>query len=768
MGDPRLGPDGQRLLELCFPFWLSVAPEGTITAVSERLATLLPGLRGRELLSQVTVRRPRGVTSVEALRAATGTVLVLDTNSRSLTLRGQLIALNESGDLLFVGTPWFTDTQQVARSGLRLTDFAPQDPIVEYLSLLQASREQTSRTKLLAERLATSEARYRHLWTRTFDLVHTLDARGRLLSVNDAWCEQLGYRREDVLGRPLQEMTAPESIPVCRAGLRRILAGETLNQVQVALLDRHGEHVHLVGSVVPAVANREVVGAEGFFRNVTLERRARTELEELNRELEARVAARTSEAAEAQARAEEASRAKSVFIANMSHEIRTPMNAVLGYASLLEHDASTPPEQRAWALGISRAGEHLLKLLNGILDLSKIEAGKLEVRTDSVNLHGLLRDIEGILGPAAATKGLAFHVEHAPDLPRFVRTDAGKVRQILLNLGSNAVKFTASGRVEVKVRWERLGEQRLSLVIEVIDTGVGIPPEERDRLFENFHQATAGAAAGSGTGLGLSLSRRFARLLGGDITVHEGPEGGAMFRFAITVEGSRPPSARSSDGRPVLAKGPGSAAALIVDDTPTNLEVLSLVLGRIGFRVRTASSGEEATEQAREDRWDVVLMDLRMPGMGGLEAIRQIRSDEEGEARVPIIVVTASAFDEDVARAAEAGADAFLPKPVSHGALAQTIARISSLQLVTKERSPSESETDQLPSPPPLAPPPPALLEALDQAAAVGDVDALEAAMDELAQGHRPLVRRWRDALDSFDYERLRAEIELVREGARA
>jgi signal transduction histidine kinase/CheY-like chemotaxis protein len=407
--------------------------------------------------------------------------------------------------------------------------------------------------------------------------------------------------------------------------------------------------------------------------DITETRRLEEELTRHRFHLEEIVQVRTLELVEARERAEDASRAKSTFLANMSHEIRTPMNAILGFAQLLRRDGALASGQRAYVDTILRSGEHLLVLINDILEMSRIEAGSARLHAEATDLHALFAGIHDMFTLATDTKGLALRFERSADVPRWATTDAGKLRQVLVNLIGNAVKFTFHGEIRVTIgvdeaaarpdgaRSPRDGEVRLA--VEVCDTGPGIPADAERRVFQPFVQAEAGQRVG-GTGLGLAISREFVRLLGGELRVRSELGAGSTFSFTIPVEvgtaTARGPAPRRQVSR--LVPGQIPRRILIVDDDATNRDLLLQLLGRIGFLVRTESDGRDARAAVEAWQPDLVLMDLRMPGEGGLEATRRIRA-RPGVKSPRIVALSASAFAEDRAEAIDAGADAFLAKP---------------------------------------------------------------------------------------------------------
>lgn len=386
--------------------------------------------------------------------------------------------------------------------------------------------------------------------------------------------------------------------------------------------------------------------------------------------LEATVAERTAQLgekvrqlAESEQRALAASRAKSAFLANMSHELRTPLNGVLGFAQLLSRRKSRDAEDREGLAVIMKSGEHLLGLINDVLSLSKIEAGRITLDETAFDPRDVLLDVERVLRLRAEQKGLAFTIEADPaHLPHAVRGDEVRLRQILLNLAGNAVKFTEKGSVTLRASWTA-GRARF----EVEDTGPGISANELPRLFEPFVQSESGQRSKEGTGLGLALSRDLARLMDGDITAESTPGHGSRFTLDIRLAEAPAEATAKRDERRVvrLAPGHGPIRILVVDDTPVNRAVLLRFLGDVGFDVREATTGEEALSIWRSWQPHLIWMDKRMNGVDGLEATRRIRAEEResGRASVKIIALSASALDHERGEIFEAGCDDFVAKP---------------------------------------------------------------------------------------------------------
>ncbi len=395
-------------------------------------------------------------------------------------------------------------------------------------------------------------------------------------------------------------------------------------------------------------------------------RRAEQELQVYREHLEQLVQQRTAEVVEARDQALAANRAKSAFLANMSHELRTPLNAILGFSAMVRADAALSDKHRKDLAIVGSSGEHLLRLIDSVLDMAKIESGGMDVENAAVDLYGLLNDMATMLQERARTKNLTLLLEIHPQTPRFIRCDSGKLRQILTNLLGNAVKYTEEGGIVLRAG-AKPGEspKDLTLILDVEDTGIGIAAEDQARIFDPFVQA-GGKRAIKGTGLGLAICRHFVRLLGGTIQLESTPGRGSRFCVEIPVQTAEASEAivESPVVQLVIGLEPGQTdyRVLIVEDQKENWLLLERLLQTVGFQVRVVNDGRQAIEAFEKWRPHFIWMDIRLPVLSGSEATARIR-ELKGGTEVKIVAVTASAFSSQREELLKAGFDDFLRKP---------------------------------------------------------------------------------------------------------
>jgi len=542
---------------------------------------------------------------------------------------------------------------------------------------------------------------------------------------------------------------------------------------------------HLIGGI--GLSRKALQESNRRLREEVAERRRAEEaLREAKERLEARVAERTRELfesnqdlfakneelteteerlREAKEAAEAASRAKSAFLANMSHEIRTPMNAILGFAQLMLRDRLLTNEQRQRLETINRSGEHLLALINEVLEMSKIDAGRATVNPAPMDLRGLIDDLEMMFRVRTDAKRIGLCVEVAAGVPRYAVADEGKLRQMLINLLGNAVKFTDVGAVTLRVGTQADAEGQPRLTARVEDTGPGIAPDELGRLFQYFEQTSAGLRAG-GTGLGLALSRQFARLMGGDIVVSSELGKGAAFTLDIPLQRAdeTPVAAQGESRRVVGLRAAGRRPRVMVaDDKAENREVLSALLQDVGFETVEAEDGQQAVDLFVRSQPDVILMDDRMPVMDGYEASRRIRS-MSGGADTVIFAVSASVLELDPGRISRAGIDAFVAKPYREDELLALIADHLGIEYVyADEGSPEVDDgatTAAALSSASLQGLPADLRERMLLATVSADLDALLGCIRQVAEESPTLAESLDELANGYQYDAILALLE--------
>lgn len=460
--------------------------------------------------------------------------------------------------------------------------------------------------------------------------------------------------------------------------------------------------------------------------------------------------------------AEAANREKSRFLANMSHEIRTPMNAILGFAQIIERDPHLDPAHATRIRSINRAGQHLLALINDILDMAKIEAGMTVLKPRAFCLHDLLDDLQIMFRSRAEAKGLQLLMERDTGVPSIVLADDAKLRQVLVNLIGNAVKFTQQGGVAVRVRAEPAAAEavgRVRLIVEVEDSGPGIPAADRERIFGAFVQSEAGGNMG-GTGLGLPISRRLVEMMGGSLTVQSEVGRGSCFRFDVVLELAEAlPVETESEARRLvvgLAPGTGPWRVLVVDDVQDNRDLLRDLLQPVGFEIREARNGAEALAAFAEWSPHAVLMDMRMAGMDGYEATRRIKASEAGR-NAPVIAVTASAFRESEAEIRQTGVSAYLRKPFRAAEIFEILGRCLDLRYVyadepEKTREPAKASAL---TPESVAALPAELRRAMQEAVAEGDMALLAELLGQARTIDAAVAAGLHALAERYDYGKL-------------
>lgn len=603
--------------------------------------------------------------------------------------------------------------------------------------IMTLSRDITERKHMEAA-LQASEAKFRGVFEQANDGIVLIDNTGAIIAWNRAQEEITGIASAEALGQLLWDvqwqLASPEirQQPGAYDRVRHIF-GEMLLTGESSYLNRMSEN--------------EIYRADGTRRYIqSMQFKIQTEqgclfgsvMRDITDHKHAEVALQQAKDA-----AEAANRAKSIFLANMSHELRTPLNAILGYAQLLKRDPQIIPRHADYLATIERSGQHLLGLINDVLDLAKIEAGKIELVVTEVCLATLFKEVDDMMRPRAQAKGIELRLDLAPTLPAFVRADERRLRQILLNLLGNALKFTEQGCVTLRIldlgckildlQTKAPGSshqksQIKNLKFEIIDTGVGIAPDDLQRLFEPFQQVGEEKYKVQGTGLGLVISRNLIGAMGGDLDVSSAIGQGTTFRWVLPLPVVETSSAVSrSTPRRILGIVDASPRILIIDDDPLNRDLVRKLLAPLGFEVREAGDGESGWESCQTWQPHAVITDLRMPGMDGLALIRRIRQTS-AYANTIIIAMSASAYVNDRERSLAAGSQAFLSKPLDLDTLLTMLQqwlaltwRYADQPVIEEDRPPAE-----------FLLPPHAMLTELAELTRIGDIEELRRRLDAL------------------------------------
>jgi two-component system sensor histidine kinase/response regulator len=531
---------------------------------------------------------------------------------------------------------------------------------------------------VMSTALATSRNMLQLLIDTLPDLIWLKDVNGVYVYCNSRFEQFFGASRDEIVGKSDYDFVSKDLADFFRQHDQKAMAadGPTINEEDISFA-RDGHHELLETTKTPMRnAQGELIGVLGIGHDITERRRTDKELEQHRHHLQKLVEERTHDLALAKEAAETANIAKSAFLANMSHEIRTPLNAITGMAHILRRSGLTD-EQSDKLDKIEGAGRHLLEIINTVLDLSKIEAGKFTLDNAPVHIDALLGNIASMLGHKAQDKGLNFQLESAA-LPYNLYGDSARLQQALLNYASNAVKFTESGHITMRVVQESQNEDSVTLRFEVEDTGIGISPNNQVRLFGAFEQADNSTTRKyGGTGLGLAITKKIAELMGGTAGVDSNEGKGSTFWFTAVLakHGQRARlelATGDESAEQVILRDYSGARVLLAEDEPINREIAQAQLQEVGLHVELAEHGRQAVDMARSQRYDLILMDMQMPVLDGLDATRQIRQ-LPGYASVPILAMTANAFADNRNQCFDAGMNDFIAKPVVPEVLYHTL-----------------------------------------------------------------------------------------------
>ena len=614
---------------------------------------------------------------------------------------------------------------------------------VQVLELLAGQAAISLENARLYSDVRESHARTRSLIDSNIIGMFFWDLQGAITETNDTFLRMTGYSRDDIKSGALRwtNITPPEYRETDARAIEEIKRTGSVIPFEKEFICKDGGRIPILLGATFFEKSQETGVA--FVLDLTERKRAEAERE-------------------ARRAAEVANRAKSVLLANMSHELRTPLNGILGYAQILEHDPTLGERQLAGVSVIRKSGDHLLTLIDDILDLAKVEAGKMELYLSDLQFPKFVQSIIDIVGVKAAQKGLDLICDIAPEAPQWLHADEKRLRQVLLNLLSNAVKFTDRGQVALRVRFAPPAQLRF----EVHDTGIGIAASQLTAIFQPFEQVGEVQRRLGGTGLGLAISQQYVRLMGGDIRVESQVGLGSTFRFELEAQPAQADTPATTR-RPVAGYLGLRRKILVVDDGDVNRGVITDLLTPLGFEVAEATHGREGLDMAQRLRPHLIVMDIVMPAMDGLEAMRLLRQLPAFKD-VPIITVSASVSGSDSEKSLQAGANAFLPKPIDADKL---LDQISTLLHLEWSYAPSAAGLPSEPEAGAIVAPPAEEMEVLHHLALMGNMREIVKRAENLAQldeRYRPFASQLGSLANAYQSQAVRRLVEEHRRSSPA
>jgi PAS domain S-box-containing protein len=638
-----------------FPFHLAVDRGLRVVQMGEALGRTCGEIGlGDELGAHFTLRRPDIAFEFEAMRGNVRFLFILESRARRMTLRGQMVYVEEKDALLFLCSPWVTTAEELRELGLGLNDFALHDPVGDLLMVIQSqnaaladSRKMSAKLTSQRAALRESEQRLQAVLDHSPAVIYIKDSESRYVLINKRYEQLFNVRRDAVAGKTDYDLFPQDVAFRFRTNDAKVLRGGAPMEVEEVAPQADGVHTFLSVKFPLLDVAGQAYAVCGISTDITARKRAE----------EALVSAKET--------AESANRAKSQFLANMSHELRTPLNAIIGFSQLLEENTFGPlnPRQTKYVHNILYSGRHLLQLINDILDLSKVESGRMELEAAPFNVTTALRNLQAIVSTLAKNKNIAVTLNVDAALP-LISADERKFKQIMYNLLSNAIKFTPDGGAVTAaaaiVMEERDGAPRQVLEVCVSDTGIGILPADQKRIFQEFEQVDSSyARKQEGAGLGLALVRKFVELHGGRVWVEsEGVEGkGSIFKFTIPLQ-----APENTDDSKMRRKKRETPLVLIADDDPSLVVAAADLLGKAGFEVLQSYAGRQCVELARQHEPDLVVLDLDMPDLPGQEIIEKLRSNPRTR-KTPILIFTGTDPKESEKRLLRRYVQGILAKP---------------------------------------------------------------------------------------------------------
>ncbi len=639
----------------------------------------------------------------------------------------------------------------------------------EFTPLLHTINDMRHQLDTRMKELRLADQRYRRLLdnlTSCFLFSYNRDNELKYLSASIDTV--LGYTPSDLIGDSLEILlTSEEQREVIVKKRNEVLNGNVTSSYELEVLHKNGDTkwLEINESAVLDYSDR-IVAIEGVAYDITVRKQVEVSTVEVNKALEERVHERTIDLEELNNRltlvkdeALRANKAKTIFLANMSHELRTPLNAILGFSQLLLKDQYITPEQEEYVSVVNRSGEHLLALINDILEVSKIEAGRTILKKNNFDIWFLLDELIDLFKLRAEEKSLELKLKKSLHFCQYIYGDEGKIRQVLTNLIGNAIKFTSTGSIVISASSQKIVVQdhekgNVIIRISVKDSGCGIPTEDLERVFAPFEQSEAGENSESSTGLGLSISREYAKLMYGTLHVAHNPHGGSIFTFLMQVHTSDRVAMKSEvlDKKVTGLAGQYKPKILVVDDNELNCRLLRIILERLSFVVTIAENGQEAIDSVNETIPDLIFMDMRMPVMNGYLATEILR---DTHPTLPIIAFSASVLDTQVQTMLDAGCTDTLNKPFKEIELLTVLKTYLNIEFTYKgesgtvlEESTSEDSISEM-----IEGVPQDLAVEIKQSSISGRKMDLNAAIEKLSESNHVLAKYLQKLADDFDYD---------------
>jgi PAS domain S-box-containing protein len=659
----------KNILELISPFHFIMDKDLKVLSAGKGIEKIAPNIVGADFRTLFKFKRPFSTQyEYESILKYTQQIFILDALESKLTLRGQMIDNDQSNELIFIGSPWVTKVNDLEKYGLLITDFALNDTTPDLLHVFQSQEIAIKEIKQLVknldkqkQKLNQSRTLYKQLVEDAGDIIFRADSAGLINYMNPIGRHVLGLSENDLIGKHFTEL------------IDRKFQAEALDlfseQINSNIVNRYQEFPYVVGygkslwfgqNITLIYEDDGIIGVQVVARDITERKKFEAEL------------------LKAKEIAEESELAKEKFLANMSHEIRTPMNAIYGLANILM-DKDLSDEDLESVRAINHSANNLIRIINDILDFSKIESGNVQLENQGFSLKKVLDGVNQTLNLVAKEKDIELRTKVDSDVPNDLIGDQIRLRQILLNLKNNGIKFTESGCVETRVRLKERKAKECKLIFEVKDTGIGIPENKLQSIFRSFTQASDDTSRKyGGTGLGLTIAKELIELQSGSIQVDSVPGQGSTFSFDLTFQLSN-----TFDQTEQVRKVDYSMLELVgykflmAEDNPMNQLLARKVFSKWNCSIEFANNGKIAIDKLNVNDYDLVLMDLQMPEMDGYQATKYIRQEmRQPKSEIPIIAITAHALRGESEKCISIGMNDYISKPFDQLELFEKILNI--------------------------------------------------------------------------------------------